>query len=208
VVGAGVAAAVYLSPNLVGGRGMNVLLAIPFWPLYLPLLLARQRAGGMTLADSLPDDNMTAAIRQVDVELSAMFSTLEEWGIEVQPEKERLSLLRKVWISQAERIRAMDRLLAVPDDSAGAEEPARARGSQLARQENLERLRQVRHQTFDDLMARLAWVREVVSKIHLARFTGEPVSRARELLAQIVASGDLRICNAQHVEPESGIRRA
>ena len=37
-------------------------------------------------------------------------------------------------------------------------------------------------------MGTLAWVRELVSMIHLAKFTGAPASRADELVAQIAAA--------------------
>ena len=50
------------------------------------------------------------------------------------------------------------------------------------------RLAQVRRQTHADLMATLAWIRELVSMIHLAKFTGAPASRAEELVAQIAAA--------------------
>jgi hypothetical protein len=40
----------------------------------------------------------------------------------------------------------------------------------------------------DDLMGTLAWVRELVSLIHLAKFTGAPPSRAEDLVAQIATS--------------------
>ena len=100
VVGAGVAAAVYLSPGMVSGRRVNVLLAIPFWPLYLPLLLARPRTDVTPGTDSLPDDKMTAAILQVDGELSTVLSTLDGWAVEVRAdEKERLALLRDAPVS-------------------------------------------------------------------------------------------------------------
>jgi hypothetical protein len=54
--------------------------------------------------------------------------------------------------------------------------------------ENLERLRSVRQRLHDDLMGTLAWVRELVSMIHLAKFTGAPASRAVELVAQIATA--------------------
>jgi hypothetical protein len=60
--------------------------------------------------------------------------------------------------------------------------------SQTARQRNVERLASVRSQAYDDLLGTLAWVRELVSMIHLARFTGAPASRAEELVAQIAAA--------------------
>jgi len=37
-------------------------------------------------------------------------------------------------------------------------------------------------------MGTLAWVRELVSMIHLAKFTGAPAARAEELVAQIAAA--------------------
>jgi hypothetical protein len=62
------------------------------------------------------------------------------------------------------------------------------RHSQEVRRQNIERLREVRGRAFDDLMGSLAWVRELVSMIHLAKFTGAPASRAEELVAQIAAA--------------------
>ena len=37
-------------------------------------------------------------------------------------------------------------------------------------------------------MATLAWIRELVSMMHLAKFTGAPASRTEELMAQIAAA--------------------
>ena len=41
---------------------------------------------------------------------------------------------------------------------------------------------------YDELMATLAWVRELVTMIHLAKYTGAPASRAVELVRQIAAA--------------------
>ena len=46
----------------------------------------------------------------------------------------------------------------------------------------------MRVRLYDDLMGTLAWVRELVSMIHLAKFTGAPASRADELITQIAAA--------------------
>jgi hypothetical protein len=54
--------------------------------------------------------------------------------------------------------------------------------------QNIDRLGQVRRRAYDDLMGTLAWVRELVSMIHLAKFTGAPAARAEELVAQIAAA--------------------
>jgi hypothetical protein len=191
LVGLAMAVGVYLAR----GAGANVLLAIVFWPFYVPLLVTRPSSGA---PQPLPlrVDEMSAAITQVDAELTAALASLQTWPAEArQREAERLAELRSGWIAQAERIRAMDRLLALPD-YAGASPAApsdaavhiteRVRHSQEARQDNVDRLRQVRHKAYDDLMATLAWVRELVSMIHLARFTGAPNTRVTELLDQIV----------------------
>jgi hypothetical protein len=112
-------------------------------------------------------------------------------------DRDRLDELRSAWTAQAERIRAMDRLLCRSEythDSVALEAPAgsdvacRLRSSQQVIQQNMERLRQVRQRTLDDLLSTLAWVRELVSMIHLAKFTGAPASRAEELVAQIAAA--------------------
>ena len=40
----------------------------------------------------------------------------------------------------------------------------------------------------DDLLNTLAWVRELVTMIHLAKYTGAPASRAEELVLQIATA--------------------
>ena len=53
-------------------------------------------------------------------------------------------------------------------------------------------------------MGTLAWVRELVSMIHLAKFTGAPASRAEELVAQIAAAVEgISAVTWQDVRPES-----
>jgi len=146
-------------------------------------------------------DEMTTAINQVDAELEAALGSLDGWAEDVLArEKNRIHELRTAWTAQSERIRDMDRLLALPEyqingggqAAAGAElSPAaaeRLQRSQQVRRQNIERLRKVRQRAFEDLMGTLAWVRELVSMIHLAKFTGAPASRAEELVAQIAAA--------------------
>jgi hypothetical protein len=89
----------------------------------------------------------------------------------------------------------MDRLLirtGTPDHdlpmASASETTDRLRQSEESRRANFERLRQVRSRAHDDLMGTLAWVRELVSMIHLAKYTGAPASRAEELVAQIAAA--------------------
>jgi hypothetical protein len=198
LVGVAIAVAVYLSEfnGTRGERWFRVGTALPFWPLYLPILLARSHVAPpepAPIAAALPDE-MTAAIAQVDAELDAALNSLDGWASDVLArEKGRIRELRAAWTAQAGRIREMDRLLTLPDNAvsvadAGTAANERLRNSQRARQQNLERLRRVRQRAYDDLMGMLAWVRELVSMIHLAKFTGAPAARAEELVAQIAAA--------------------
>src|SRR5439155_17342134 len=130
-------------------------------------------------------------------ELEGALLSLDGWAEQaLAREKDSLQELRQAWVFQAERVREMDRLLSRPEygdappvseDSAIAD---RLRGSQLVIRQNRDRLRQARQRALDDLVGTLAWVRELASMIHLAKFTGAPASRAEELVAQIAAAGE------------------
>jgi hypothetical protein len=203
LLGAGVAVAVFLADagKSHGSRWFNVLAALPFWPLYVPLLLAGKPASSETPQHGPhppPTDDMAAAIRQVDAELEAALGSLDGWAEGVRTrELDRIHALRNAWTTQAERIREMDRLLAQPEPAANGQvlsnglsptADERVRRIREARRQNLERLREVRQRAYDKLLGNLAWVRELVSMIHLAKFTGEPASRAEELVAQMAAA--------------------
>ena len=204
--------------STVGERSFHVATSIFFWPLFLPLLLARTPDETPPPAKSSDDssDEIARAIAQVDAELDAALSSLDGWAEDVLArERDRIQELRSAWIAQSARIREMDRLLAQPEFAqfeatvqSEANSPLtthpthhsplttqhspdlieRRRQSEHSRQKNINRLRQVRRQAYDDLMGTLAWVRELVSMIHLAKFTGAPASRAEELVAQIAAA--------------------
>jgi hypothetical protein len=116
-------------------------------------------------------------------------------------EEERIAELRHALAAQAARIREMDQLLAraeptdlEPSSTLEAEvgevgdAVERWNKSRQARSQNISRLAHARRQAHADLMATLAWIRELVSMIHLAKFTGAPASRAEELVAQIAAA--------------------
>jgi hypothetical protein len=196
VVGAGVAGAVYLTPRggRLPGRWFLVVTAVLFWPLYLTVLLSSGRAGQVGPTDAPAPDEMAAAIHQVNTELTAALEGLDGWAEEVfLRERARLRDLSAAWLAQAQRIRDMDRVLAqleyVGEDIAElSKDDTRLQSSRQARRENVERLRRLRRRAHDDLMGSLAWVRELVSMIHLARFSGAPAARAEELVAQIAAA--------------------
>jgi hypothetical protein len=203
VVGAGVAGAVYL--RAAAGRGSRrwlvVATAAAFWPLYLPLLLAPGRAppAGPPEVPPAGQDDLDAAIDQVNAELAAALGSLDGWAEEaLLREKARVHDLSAAWLAQAQRIREMDRVLARSrDDGEIPESPSaprlaaagsRFQSSRQARRDNLQRLRGLRQKAHDELIASLAWVRELVSMIHLAKFSGAPAARAEELVAQIAAA--------------------
>jgi hypothetical protein len=205
--GAGIAAAVGLRREE-GGRGeslFRIATAFFFWPLYLPLLLDRSEHATPSRnpherSSGAPGEPYAANIAQVEAELESAFDSLDGWAENVLArEHDRFAELRSAWRQQAERIRQLDRLLAsvnvskehqivaAPPQTAP---PGNVRflQSEQARRENFERLQSVRIRLHDDLMGTLAWVRELVSMIHLAKFTGAPASRAEELVAQIATA--------------------
>jgi hypothetical protein len=236
VVGLGVAGAVYLSAatRRKAEMWLQALLAVLFWPVFLPMLLnsseRSEPADSPTQVQSAPVDEMTRAIGQVDDELEAAWASLDGWAEDaLAREKGRIHELRTAWTAQAERIREMDRVLALPEHadafvgqdsnpvsglvgqdsnpvnafvgqdsnpvttiSTGSEScrttADRLRSSRVARRQNIDRLRRIRQRAHEDLMGTLAWVRELVSMIHLAKFTGAPASRAEELVGQIAAA--------------------
>lgn len=200
LVGLGVAGAAYLTDNRPGRlrRGFSLVAAALFWPLFVPILLAARAGQTQPAATAAPaDDPLAAAIAQVQHELDAALGGMDGWAEDVLVrEKSRLDELRAALSVQASRIRNMDALLAQtveptadrPDTKQEAPDEARWLKSEQARRDNLARLCQVRRQAYIDLRATLAWIRELVSMIHLARFTGAPASRAEELVAQIAAA--------------------
>lgn len=202
LIGSGVAVAVYLrddaAPQLV--RGFRVVTACLFWPLYVPLLLAPSEnrvppAGdGPAVAEHNQKDELATAISQVETELDAALQSLDGWAENVLAlEQDRLTELRTAWRGQADRIRELDKLLARPESridplaqTAACNE--RVRQSEQVRRENIRRLEQLRQQLHADFVGTLAWVREVATMIHVAKFTGAPASRAEELVAQLAAA--------------------
>ncbi len=200
LIGGGVGTALFLDdkPLSLGERIFRSLSGILFWPLYLPLLLQPADppapTGPFHQPKPAPKDELGTAIAQVERELEAALGSLDGWAeIALADASERIDELRAAWGTQAERIRELDHLLARPEfltkPPVGEEFlSVRSNGSEASRRENIARLHQVRKQMHEDLMGTLAWVRELVTMIHLAKFTGAPASRAEELIAQIAAS--------------------
>lgn len=194
--GAGVSTAVYLADRKQGGGGLafRVSTALLFWPVYLPILLDRpdrQTDRESDPPDAPPTDDMAVTIAQVDRELDAALGSLDGWAEEaLSREFIRMNELRAAWNVQADRIRELDIVLSQTELAVAHSPPSGAPGHERWQrsQQNVERLRRLRRQMYDDLMGMLAWVRELITMIHLARFTGAPASRAAELVSQIAAS--------------------
>jgi hypothetical protein len=201
LLGGTVAIAVYLrgrTGNPVA-IGLQMAAACLFWPLFVPMLLSPSAEDSVASDKSAPPadvqkDGLAAAIFQVETELDAALEGLDGWAEDVlNSEQHRLEELRAAWKAQADRIRSIDQLLAEPSARADSlaevsAEVASARQSEKTRQENIRQLSNLRKRMHADLVGTLAWVRELVTMIHLAKFSGAPAARAEELVAQIAAA--------------------
>jgi hypothetical protein len=186
----------------VAERSLRAATALAFWPVYLPILLtpASPTDPPKLPPEGVQPDELSTCIGDVERELDATLSSLDGWAEHtLLRERDRIAELRTAWNWQADRIRQMEEVLgriakSPKANSPGARAPEgndgndRIQRSELSRRQNLDRLRQVREQACEDLMATLARVRELISLIHLAKFTGAPASRADELVVQIAAS--------------------
>ena len=207
LLGGAIAVADYLAADApsTGQRWFRSLTALLFWPLYLPALLQRSAVRHADApegsqkrsprAESAQVDDLSQAISQVEAELDLALASLGSWSDAVLArEQHRFAELRAAWHAQADRIRELDTLLRSMGPSQGdvstgaAATSERVTACYRARQANIDRLQALRDRYHTDLMNTLAWVRELVTMIHLARYTGAPASRAEELVMQIAMS--------------------
>ena len=216
IIGIGIAIALWVSDDStsVNEKIFQRLTAPLFWPIFLPVLLANRSTLAVIEAKGTipqPNDGMSQLINQVESELETAFGSLEGWAENVfTNERNRIAELKMAWHQQADRIRELDRLLestakeTVPSnlesdtaptgnpsdqtESAATESQTRIAICEQTRRENLAKLKSVRIQMSDNLMSTLAWVRELVTMIHLAKYTGAPASRAEELVRQIASA--------------------
>jgi hypothetical protein len=202
--GCGVAFALLASSSGTGKweRVGVALSAIVFWPIYLPGLLAARPGERRQPRRSVRKlDALDQTIDRVERDLSSALAGLEGWVTAgVSLDERRIQELHRAWTGLAERIREMDRilseadqpptadLLADPSQQPSSSSSERLRHSLESRRQNLDRLRLVRRRAYEDLMGTLAWVRELISMIHLARFTGAPAARLQELVGQIASA--------------------
>ena len=191
LIGTAVAVSVWISAYDTDNRVFRAVSAVLFWPLYLPVLLTpvHREQPERSLADP-PADELATRIAEVEHELDVAISGLDGWAeVSLTREQSRFVELRVAWCNQADRIREMDRLLeneSVETDSSASNSDLILHSEQV-RRDNIARLREVRNEAYADLTVTLARVRELVSMIHLAKFTGEPASRAEQLVNEIAA---------------------
>lgn len=212
LIGVPVAVALWMNDVLPRGTRWFRLLTTPlFWPLYIPVLFAAPRfssqAASRLRSAARTADDMSQMITKVESELDTALKSLNGWTESIlADEQQRIAELRVAWRHQADAIRQLDRLLvesSTPTEPTG-EDPATAGTAEETlgeatasaaiatheetRLQNVQKLKRVRRQLHEDLMATLAWVRELVTMIHLAKYTGAPASRAVELVQQIAAA--------------------
>ena len=203
LIGGPVAVAVHLAWQGTSHRErwFSTCTAVFFWPLYLPALLQRTSHSPDNRADcesfeetATPDDELSAVIRQAERELAVALQSLDGWSDAILArEQDRFAELRGAWHAQAEKIRELDRLLRQPTfaevtNKTAAKSELPASDSERGRQANIARLAAIRRRLHDDLLRTLGQVRELVTLIHLAKYTGAPASRAEELVLQIATS--------------------
>jgi hypothetical protein len=181
-----------------GERAFKVLGAWLFWPLFVPSLLMSPTTAPRSDVPrvlSSPDDDLARTMTRVETELERALQSLDGWAEQtLANERDRLDELKLSWRAQAARIRELSELL---DDlesqgptalSAASASGERVAHSEESRRENIERLSELRRRMEDDFYGTLAWVRELATMIHLARYSGAPASRADELVSQIAAA--------------------
>ncbi len=197
--GAGVAVAVSLRDAAgTSERVATLFAAWLFWPLFVPSLLAGSTSSPPDTPRRPPrdpQDELSRAVAGVEAELERALLSLDGWAEQtLANERSRLDELKLAWRAQAARIRELSELLddLKTGDVTGPQGAAplneRVAHSEQSRRENIERLARLRQQMQDDLLGTLAWVRELATMIHLAKYSGAPASRADELVSQIAAA--------------------
>jgi hypothetical protein len=193
MLGAGIAGALLVREGLQSAAGaMRLASACLFWPMFVPVLLAPQpgaepETSASAIAAQAKADPIQAEIARVESELEGALRTLDGWAEgTLALEDARFEELGHAWRVQAQRIRELGELLIASGDEPSPMDSSAP--SVRARRDNIERLKQLHQRMQNDLLENLAWVRELVTLIHLAKYTGAPASRAEELVAQIAAA--------------------
>jgi hypothetical protein len=206
IAGVAVAVAVYLSgDDQRPSQGLpSLILAVPLWPFFVPILLAgRSTPHGQSSPQSkrTAGDPLSASIDQVQTELDVALKTLGGWAPDVaEKHVGSVGLCGEAWATRYGDLEEMDRILSTleaslpsaystnitPDSSHLSRDPADlVKPRQEARRHNIQTLRELRGRAYEQLVDSLLRVRELISTIHLLRFTGASASRADELVCAI-----------------------
>lgn len=186
VIGCGVAIAVLVTNGhrKLVERYFVAATAWIFWPVYLPILLSSREPENKQKPAVDPPDELSDLTSEVEQELSSAIRTLNGSAANLSTNEIKLA-----WQRHTKRIHEMDELLTNISKQKSAELPNSTNGrvneSEQARQQNFERLGRVRETAYENLMSSVASVREVVSMIHLARFTDETETSTDRIAAQI-----------------------
>jgi hypothetical protein len=204
LAGIAVAVAVYLSGNeyRTSREWPSLFLAVPLWPFFVPILLAGRRfieGNDLNVRSKIANDPLSASIDQVQSELDSALKTLSGWAADVAEKHVNCVLLcGEAWATRYGDIQDMDRTLSTLEASLPsaqstntasgfaspeAAEPVTPRREPI--RHNIETLRELRARAFEDLVDSLTRVREIISTLHVLRFTGAAASQADELVCEI-----------------------
>jgi DNA repair ATPase RecN len=199
IIGCSVGAATLLQRDGVAGA----LLAAAFWPMFLPLLLARSRAPAEHVFEPpVVVGEIDERIAANEARLCSALTKLEGIALEVlEPEIARVHGLARALRAMAKREREMEELLATPELSierakALLEDLAARNGqgddtrleSVRARMKNIERLAAMKRRYGDELERALLKMEEMSSHMVLLKFADRPESEVLSMIKDIAAS--------------------
>jgi len=179
------------------GRYFRAVTSVLFWPIYLPILLSPQpsdESASTVESDVTPrPDGLALRIEAVKNELNDALASLDGWTAgALNHEQGRFEELLAAWNAQALRVQQLDAVLARCSvhaaDVQNVNDCQSAQQFEQARLQNLAHLTAVRNQAEQELTTSLSRVRELISLIYVARFTGTLAGRADDLILEIAAS--------------------
>jgi hypothetical protein len=198
LVGVVIAAALVLRSDETS-RSRRALLGaagLVFWPLFAPVLLRGKRR------NSSASDAFDVRIRGAEAQLVAALSRIRGVAEElVAPEVARVHGLAGAMAAMEQRVREMDTLLATAEFDAAAASSAlvqlESRGlaeddprpeSVRSRLRNIDRLRQMRNRTGDDLERIVLKLEEMSSQLRLLEFAGRSDAELVQVIKEIADS--------------------
>lgn len=166
--------------------------AVPLWPLFLPSLLASRPAeAGEERA--IPEGWRG----RIEASAELLRRALLSW--EALPDAAGCLGATEAVVGRlgelAHRLADLDQVLASPDHAPAALEgtggaDAGTRALILARQQNVEKLRNLREQTATNLEHALAAMADLATRVHLARFQGDAAEEIATELTRLAAAVD------------------